>query len=334
MNRNLALGGLFIALATLIFSTMEVVLKLPAVAGAFHPMQITMERFLVGGLCLIPVAAYTLKKKGVRLTRQDVAYFALTGLINVPMDMVLYQLAITCGQANTVAVIFSGNPIFVTLLAALILHETVRWNNLLALVFEVFGILVIVNPFGGGGVNPQSVCLTVISALFFALYAVLGKRKTARVGSIVVTCGSFLFGAAELFLLLLLGYTGLGQNLYHAVHLDIFCRVPFLHGITAATLPYFLFIGVVNCAAGYVFHMLAIEKTGAIYGSLVFFFKPILAPLIALLVLGEAITPPIALGIVLFLIGSLLGIVPAARRARLDPPTDPPQEVPHYVRAE
>ena len=40
MKRDFALGCLFIALATLIFSTMEVMLKLPAVAGAFHPMQI------------------------------------------------------------------------------------------------------------------------------------------------------------------------------------------------------------------------------------------------------------------------------------------------------
>ena len=326
MKRDFALGCLCIALATLIFSTMEVMLKLPAVSGAFHPMQITMERFLVGGLCLIPVAVFTLKKKGVRLTKQDLGYFALTGLLNIPLGMVLYQLAITCGQANIVAVIFSGNPIFVTMLAALILHEAIRWNNILALVFEILGILAIINPFGGGEISLLSIFLTILSALLFALYSVLGKRKTARVGSIVVTCCSFLFGALELALLLLLGHTGPGAALYQAIHLDVFCDVPFLQGITPASLPYFLFIGIVNCAAGYVFHMLAIEKTSAIHGSLVFFFKPILAPIIALVILGEAITPPIALGIVLFLTGSLLGIVPEAIRARRAEPAPAPSE--------
>lgn len=49
MRRQFLFGCLFIALAAVIFSTMEVLLKLPAVAGAFHPMQITLERFLVGG---------------------------------------------------------------------------------------------------------------------------------------------------------------------------------------------------------------------------------------------------------------------------------------------
>jgi len=316
MKKDFALGCLFIALATLIFSTMEVLLKLPAVAGAFHPMQITVERFLVGGVCLLPMTVWTLQKKGIRLTGADLRFFALTGLLNIPLGMVLYQLAITHGQANVVAVIFSGNPIFVTVLAALLLGELIRWNNLLALAAEVLGILAIVNPFGRGQVSLTSVVLAVLSALFFALYAVLGKKKTAQVGSIVVTCCSFLLGGAELLVLLLVGRTGVGAGLYQAIGLDCFCDVPFFQGINGESLPYFLFIGIVNCAGGYVFHMLAIEKTSATHGSLVFFFKPILAPLMALAVLGEAITPNIGVGIGFFLAGSLLGILPEAWRAR------------------
>lgn len=316
MKKDFALGCLFIALATLIFSTMEVMLKLPAVSGAFHPMQITTERFLVGGVCLLPMAAWTLKERGIRLTGADLRFFALTGFLNIPMGMVLYQLAITHGQANVVAVIFSGNPIFVTMLAALLLGEVIRWNNLLALGAEILGILAILNPFGDTEVSLTSVVLAIFSALFFSLYAVLGKKKTAQVGSIVVTCCSFLLGGGELLVLLLLGHTGVGSSLYQAVGLDFFCNVPFFQGITGESLPYFLFIGIVNCAGGYVFHMLAIEKTSATHGSLVFFFKPILAPLMALLVLGEAITRNIGVGILFFLAGSLLGILPEVWRTR------------------
>lgn len=323
LKKDFALGSVFIALATVIFSTMEVMLKLPAVAGVFHPMQITMERFLVGGVCLIPLAVYTLKKRGLALSPADLRYFALTGLLNVPLGMVLYQLSITYGHANVVAVLFSGNPIFVTMLAALLLHEVIYWNNLLALGVEVLGILAIVNPFGVSDISLVSVVLVILSAVFFALYAVLGKRKTQTFGSIVVTCCSFLFGSGELLLLLLLGHTGAGGFLYRHMGLSIFCDVPFFRGLNLSTLPYFLFIGVVNCAAGYVFHMLAIEKTSAVHGSLVFFFKPVLAPIIAYFVLGEAITTHMTVGIVLFLIGSLLGIIPAALRSRKETQTPP-----------
>ena len=299
-KQNFLFGCVCIALATLIFSTMEVVLKLPAVEGAFHPMQITLGRFLVGGICLLPVAGWALYR---------------TGFFCVPLAMVLYQLALTHGHANVVAVIFSGNPIFVTLLAFLILHETIRWNNILALVLEVLGILAIA-VLGGGGGSVTSVVLAILSALFFATYAVLGKRETAQVGTIVVTCGSFLFGSVELLVLLLLGHTGPVSSFYGAVGLDMFQDVPLLQGINLQSLPYLLFIGIVSTGLGYVFHMFAIEKTSATHGSLVFFFKPILAPLVALAVLGEAITGPMVLGIVFFLAGSLMGILPEFLRNR------------------
>lgn len=290
-------------------------MKLPAVAGAFHPMQITVERFLVGGVCLVPLAACTLKKRGIRLTAADLGYFALTGLLNVPLGMVLYQLSITHGRANVVAVIFSGNPIFVTVLAFLLLHEAIHWNHILALVLEVCGILVIVDPFGQGEVSLLSIVLVVLSALFFSFYTVLGKKKTAQMGSIVVTCVSFLLGGGELAVILLLGHTRFSA-VYEAVHLDVFCHVPLLQGIDSTTLPYLLFIGIVNCGAGYVFHMLAVEKTSATYGSLVFFFKPILAPLLALWVLGEPLTGKMLFSIGLFLAGSLLGIIPNLLRTK------------------
>ena len=200
----------------------------------------------------------------------------------------IIMLALVSGHANVVAVIFSGNPIFVTILAFLLLRESIRWNNILALVLEVLGILAIA-VLGGGGGSLLSVVLAILAALFFALYAVLGKRETAQVGTIVVTCGSFLFGSVELLVLLLLGHTGPVSSFYGAVGLDMFQDVPLLQGINLQSLPYLLFIGIVSTGLGYVFHMFAIEKTSATHGSLVFFFKPILAPLVALAVLGLSV---------------------------------------------
>ncbi len=54
-------GYLYIALTTLIFSTMEIAMKL--CAGQFHPIQMTVTRFLAGGLILIPFAVSALKKE-------------------------------------------------------------------------------------------------------------------------------------------------------------------------------------------------------------------------------------------------------------------------------
>jgi len=317
MKKDTAVGYVYIILCTLIFSTMEVMLKMPAVSGVFKPMQITVERFLIGGLCLVPFAVKILHQKSVRLTGSDCAHLALTGFLCVPVSMVLYQLAIVYGKASVVAVLFSGNPIFVTLLAFLLLREEIRWNNLLALALEICGIAAIINPFSSGSdISLLSVTLSIISALVFALYGVLGKKLTYKCGGLVVTCGSFLFGSAELLVLIFLGYLAPVQNLYGHIGLSLFSNVPLIQGINLQTLPYFLFICIVNSAAGYVCHMMAIEKTSATTASLIFFFKPIIAPIIALAVLGEAITPNMIFGIAFFLAGSLCGLVPKMLKER------------------
>ena len=48
------IGYLYIVLCASIFSFVEVALK--ATSGMFHPMQITVLRFLIGGAVLLPVA--------------------------------------------------------------------------------------------------------------------------------------------------------------------------------------------------------------------------------------------------------------------------------------
>ena len=314
---SLVIGIVSIAAATMIFSTMEVMLKMPAVHGVFHPMQITVERFLIGGLCLIPFAIAALRKKGVSLEAAHLGRFALTGLLCVPLAMVCFQLAVSYGHANVVAVLFSGNPIFVTILAFLILKEPIHWNNVTALLLSILGIVAIINPFSPEtNANPLSVALTIMASILFSFYSILGKKLSKTYGGIVITCASFLFGGGELLLLLLLGHLAPVQTLYQALGLSIFCDVPFFAGITTATLPYFLFICLINSAAGYVFHMMAMEKAGVHMTNLIFFFKPMVAPLFALFALGEAITSNMLVGIAFFLLGSLSGVIPAMLRAR------------------
>ena len=315
-NRSFALGMCCIVLCIFIFSTMEVMLKMPAVSGVFHPMQITVARFLIGGICLIPFAASALKKRGVTLTAMHLRYFALTGLFCIPLSMVLFQLAVEYGKANVVAVLFCANPIFVTALAFLILREPIHWNNVLALALSICGIVAIVNPFSGeSGVNTLSVTLIILASLLFSFYSVLGKRMTASCGGIAVTCLSFLFGAGELLLLLILGHTPVAE-LYRAIGLSIFCEVPFLAGLSLANAPHFLYICLINTAAGYVFYMLAMEKTSAHLTNFTFFFKPMLAPIFAFFLLGEVITRNTLAGIAFFLLGSLFGILPAIARSK------------------
>lgn len=306
MNRSRS-GYIFIVLCAVIFSTMEVMLK--TVHGVFAPMQITCLRFLVGGVLLIPFAVRSIRKKNAVLTRKDLGFFACAGFLCVVIAMSLYQMSVTYTRASIVAVIFSCNPIFVTMLAHFLLHEEIHKNHVIALILELTAALIIIDPVHAS-LDPTGALLAILSAAMFSFYSVFGKKRTPRFGGIAVTCLSFLFGATELVALLLFGRTAAGASLYGALGLKIFIDVPLFENIPLSALPALLYICCINSAAGFVCHMMAMEKTSAQEASLIFFLKPIFAPIFALIFLKEEIPLNMIVGIVCFLAGSLCAILP------------------------
>ena len=306
MNRSRS-GYIFIVLCAVIFSTMEVMLK--TVHGVFAPMQITCLRFLVGGVLLIPFAMRSIRKKNAVLTRKDLGFFACAGFLCVVIAMSLYQMSVTYTRASIVAVIFSCNPIFVTVLAHFLLHEEIHKNHIIALILELTAALIIIDPIHAS-LDPTGALLAILSAAMFSFYSVFGKKRTPRFGGIAVTCLSFLFGATELVALLLFGRTAVGASLYGALGLKIFIDVPLFENIPLSALPALLYICCINSAAGFVCHMMAMEKTSAQEASLIFFLKPIIAPIFALIFLKEEIPLNMIVGIVCFLAGSLCAILP------------------------
>ena len=103
-----------------------------------------------------------------------------------------------------------------------------------------------------------------------------------------------------------------------AAGLDTFANIPFLTGYTAANLPIVLYIYIGVTGIGFTCYFLSMEVTSAQTTSLVFFFKPALAPLLAFLILHEAIPGNMLAGIACILCGSLASILPgllAQRRA-------------------
>ena len=306
MNRSRS-GYIFIVLCAVIFSTMEVMLK--TVHGVFAPMQITCLRFLVGGVLLIPFAMRSIRKKNAVLTRKDLGFFACAGFLCVVIAMSLYQMSVTYTRASIVAVIFSCNPIFVTMLAHFLLHEEIHKNHVIALILELTAALIIIDPIHAS-LDPTGALLAILSAAMFSFYSVFGKKRTPRFGGIAITCLSFLFGATELVALLLFGRTAAGASLYGALGLKIFIDVPLFENIPLSALPALLYICCINSAAGFVCHMMAMEKTSAQEASLIFFLKPIIAPIFALIFLKEEIPLNMIVGIVCFLAGSLCAILP------------------------
>jgi drug/metabolite transporter (DMT)-like permease len=306
-------GFLYIALAALLFSTMEIALK--GVSGAFKPLQLTFLRFALGGLVLLPLARKSLAARP-RLGLSDWGFFALAGLICVAIAMTLYQVAVSRAPASVVAVVFSCNPLFIIPLAAVFLGEKVTGRKLLSLGLSVLGIGVIAWPAftGSRDLDALGIVLTVASAILFAVYGIMGRARGQRYGSVAMTCLSFLCGSAELLALIGISHIAPVSAALGAAGLGSFASVPLFSGLGLATLPAFLYIAIGITGGGYVFWFLGMEHTSAQTGSLVFFIKPALAPLLAWLILGEAIGPTMAMGMALVLSGAALGLPKRAEK--------------------
>lgn len=296
---------IYVLLGTILFSTMEVTLK--TMAGDFHPIQMTMTRFLVGGLFLLPLAHRALRQRQLRIHWRDVAKFSGLGFCCVVVSMVFYQLAVINANASVVAVLFSANPVFMTLFAYLLLHEHIHRLNLIALGLEILGILIIINPLNTH-ISTSGILFTLLATITFPLYGALGKKQSHKFGGIVITCASAILGALELLLLTLIARIPAVAAFLSANGLSLFVDVPLFSGYTAANILPVLYVFIFVTGGGYACYFMAMESASTTTASLIFFFKPILASLLAFLFLHEPMPLNMLLGILFVLGGSIASI--------------------------
>ena len=280
-------GYFYIFVAVVMFTSFEVALKF--IAGQINSVQLTLCRFSIGFIFLLPIALRTLKKRGRKLDHGSIAYFALLGLV--------------------------GIALFVTFLAYFLLKEPIKPRHIVALALEILGTVIIISPWDSK-LNMTGVALALLSTLLFSLYGVMGKRKVAEYGGAVVTCFSFMFGSLIVLIFILITHIPAIAHIFQGAGLDSFSNIPIFAGYTLENLPYVLFVSVGVAGIGFCTYFLAMEYQPASVVSLVYFFKPALSPVLAWMVHGEEITQSMFVGVSFIVIGSLCSIIPGIIEAK------------------
>ena len=235
-------GYLLILVAAVLYSTTEVVLK--GLGDTFAPMQVTVERVLIGAVALLPFALKNLKKRNIRLTRSDYGYFALMGFLTVLLHMSLLQMAV------------------------LHMDASLRKNHLLAIALEVVGILFILNP-AHMEISLRGFLEIITATLLFALYGTLCKLRVSRLGGIVIADFNILLGGLEMLAVLLLGKIPAVAAAMRAVGLDLFAEVPFFTGFTLKSTLLLCHVGIGCAAIGFLLTAKITEYTSATEASFV-----------------------------------------------------------------
>ena len=181
-----AQGALWIVLGSAFFALTDGVVK--TLGQAFDPVQIALFRYVVGLLILIPWlvkagrAAWQTERIFLHLTR---AVIAGTGQAAVYYSVIHLYLADATAAAFT-------RPLFLTLLAVVMLGEAVGWRRWGATAFGFLGVLVMVRP--GGAVFDIAWAVALVAAALFALAIVLIRRMSTTEPVIRILFYYHLFG--------------------------------------------------------------------------------------------------------------------------------------------
>lgn len=295
---------IYIVLTAFFFGTLEVASKLGGTS--FNPIQLVFLRFLIGGILLLPFAISDLKKRKYKLSKSDLLYLLALGVICVCISMAMLQYGVGRISANLASIIISMNPLFTMIFARFIVGEAFTKRKALVLGISFGGLIIVLNPatLFSGDIDLAGVAITLVAAISFGLFTAMGKLRLDKIGGMAQNSLSFLFGCAVLFVVMVIG------------------KIPVTQGITTQNLPILLYLGIFATGAGYYCFLKAIAISGPSNASLAFFIKPVLAPVMAFLVLGEKFTWNLIVGIVIILIGSYINIAPS------------PKEEPAYVHAQ
>jgi len=271
-------GYIYLGITILIFSTLEVVSS--SLKGLIHPYQLIFLRFMLGGLALLP---WVIAKKEA-ISKKDWLFFAGLGILNTVISMGSLQLAIAMGKASTAAILISSNPIFVVIFSVILLKEKIYKNNIICMLLGLVGIILIIYKPDSTGDTPLSLLLGVISSMTFGLYTVLGKKKADNISSITMISLSAIIGSICTIPILL------------------FMRLPVLYFPKEAFFR-IMYLGLILSGFAYITFIEALKILSASKGSMVFFLKPAVAAVLAVMFLNETISSRTLFGMLLVAAG-------------------------------
>jgi drug/metabolite transporter (DMT)-like permease len=143
------------------------------------PAALVWMRFSLGMLVL---GAVVLARKQLRLPqRADVPYFLLLGFLGIAFHQWLQSNGLVSAQATTSAWIVATTPIFIALLAWLVLKEKLSLLQSAGIFLAVLGVLLVVSKgdfraLAQGRFGAAGDILVMISAVNWAVFSILSRR--------------------------------------------------------------------------------------------------------------------------------------------------------------
>src|SRR5437762_9630725 len=258
---NRRLGLILIITSAASFGVMPIFAQLAYNAGA-EPVTVLFLRFTIAAVVmnLIMVASRTQYPHGLILVE-----LILLGAIAYVGESLAYFLALKMASAGLVALLLYIYPALVTALSAIFLKEHLTRVKILALFIALSGTALTLRISGGGSL--MGILLGIAAAVDYAIYILLGSRIVRRSGSMASTTVIITSTAA------------------------VYVGIVAIHGSTYPTTSTgwiaIIAIALISTVLAFVTFLAGLKRIGPTSTSTLSTFEPIVAVVLAAIVLGE-----------------------------------------------
>lgn len=248
-------------------------------AGGFSPSAIVLTRNF-GGFLLMTLLFALMDRSIFRIKLRHLPYFLGTGVVSVVLFTLLYFSCQEQCSLAVAAILLYTAPAFVMLMSALIFHESITRQKLLALAVAFLGCAAVSGVLQGGlTVTMGGLLMGLGSAFFYALYSIFARFALRHYQPLTVTYYTFVCaGSASLFV---------GDG---AAVLSLLTNAP-------SMLLLVLGLVVVSTVLPFVLYTKGLSQVESGKASILASVEPVAAAIVGIIAFGEPLSLSVALGL-------------------------------------
>ena len=163
--------------------------------GFIQPFALNLVRAGVSTILLWLL--FFMKPSKVVIQKKDVGRFILCALLGITINQLLFVKGLSLTYSIHASLLMLATPLFITILAAWLLRETLTGNKIIGLVLGISGAIILIASRGNAG-NASDILLgdimVTLNALAYAYYFILVKPLMTSYNPVAITRIIFTIG--------------------------------------------------------------------------------------------------------------------------------------------
>lgn len=244
-------------------------LSIKVAVRELRPMNLTLLRFIIATLLLLPIAR--ISRTPLSVAKRDLPLLAAGGIVGITLYFLFENNGIMRLSASESSIIIGAIPVLTLIIECVLYRTKLKASLAVGILMSFGGVALMVLRSESARSSPAGYFYMIGAALCWAAYSFLTKPLGDRYPLLAVTFWQFLFGT----LACVPFAVAEGQD---------FGRIS-----TAAALNV-LYLGVLGSAVGYWLYVIVLDRLGAAKASVFINLIPVVSIAASFVVLGERLS--------------------------------------------